>query len=155
MEALVQEFPHQPLDFFGAIRARMYDDVVMEMIQREGGSDNIAKILARPRKTRALGAPSKPRDQDEVAHLQSAQSSRAALHFFFWKKEEENDKSWKTFARRAESKLSPPLLLFKNLSSRSGAPQKKERSVEKVQAIRNQRRGPHELAAGRSVRRRQ
>lgn len=62
---MVQEFPHQALDFFGAIRARMYDDVVMDMIEREGGSDNIAKILARPRRTRALGAPSKPREQDE------------------------------------------------------------------------------------------
>ena len=42
--ALVETFPNQPLDFFGAIRARVYDDAVRELIL-DVGLDDLGEAL--------------------------------------------------------------------------------------------------------------
>ena len=44
VEELVDTFPGQSIDFFGALRARVYDDKVRQWIE-ETGVDNIGKRL--------------------------------------------------------------------------------------------------------------
>merc|ERR1740127_413477 len=49
VEVLVDTFPGQSIDFFGALRARVYDDKVRDFIQ-EMGLENIGKRLVNVRK---------------------------------------------------------------------------------------------------------
>ena len=44
MEHLVDTFPGQSIDFFGALRARVYDDRVRQFVQ-ETGIESIGKML--------------------------------------------------------------------------------------------------------------
>ena len=53
MEQLVSMFDGQSIDFFGALRARVYDDKVREWI-KEVGMEGIGKRLINPSK--AMGA---------------------------------------------------------------------------------------------------
>merc|ERR1719377_326110 len=48
IEKLVDSFPNQSIDFFGALRARIYDDKVREFIS-ETGLDNLSKRLVNSR----------------------------------------------------------------------------------------------------------
>jgi len=48
VEALVDAFPGQSIDFFGALRARIYDDKVREFII-EHGIENLGKQLVNRR----------------------------------------------------------------------------------------------------------
>merc|ERR1711871_1430769 len=48
IERLVDSFPNQSIDFFGALRARIYDDKVRDFIS-ETGLDNLSKRLVNSR----------------------------------------------------------------------------------------------------------
>ena len=48
MESLVDTFPGQSIDFFGALRARVYDDKVREFV-KDLGVENIGKRLVNSR----------------------------------------------------------------------------------------------------------
>merc|ERR1712050_319055 len=48
IEKLVDSFPNQSIDFFGALRARIYDDKIREFIS-ETGLDNLSKRLVNSR----------------------------------------------------------------------------------------------------------
>lgn len=48
METLVDTFPGQSIDFFGALRARVYDDKVREFV-KDLGVENIGKRLVNSR----------------------------------------------------------------------------------------------------------
>ena len=48
VETLVDTFPGQSIDFFGALRARVYDDKVREFV-KDLGVENIGKRLVNSR----------------------------------------------------------------------------------------------------------
>ncbi|CAI5474808.1 unnamed protein product [Closterium sp. Yama58-4] len=50
IERLVDTFPNQPLDFYGALRARTYDEKVLEWVEANGGPSKVGKLLIKPRR---------------------------------------------------------------------------------------------------------
>lgn len=48
--SIVEEFPNQALDFYGALRSRTYDRSILEWVNEAGGAENLGKRLLKQKK---------------------------------------------------------------------------------------------------------
>ncbi|KAH9314365.1 hypothetical protein KI387_022992, partial [Taxus chinensis] len=53
---IVDSFPNQALDFYGALRSRTYDRFVLKWVEDIGGAEKLGEKLVRRRKDDALPA---------------------------------------------------------------------------------------------------
>ncbi|KAK3254105.1 hypothetical protein CYMTET_36667 [Cymbomonas tetramitiformis] len=81
MGALLDRFPDQPLDFFGALRSRMYDSGIFQWVQQLGGEEEVGKLLmAMARQRRRADKPQRiSNSRDEAAgYAQEGQQDAVA-----------------------------------------------------------------------------
>ncbi|KAL4566737.1 hypothetical protein LXL04_030860 [Taraxacum kok-saghyz] len=52
--SIVETFPNQALDFYGALRSRTYDNSILEWVNEIGGSENVGSILRKRKKGESL-----------------------------------------------------------------------------------------------------
>ncbi|KAL5573204.1 hypothetical protein UlMin_022801 [Ulmus minor] len=70
---IVNTFPNQALDFYGALRSRTYDRSILKWVEEVGGVENLGKKLLRRRKDEKLPVFTPP-EQTVEALLQSGYS---------------------------------------------------------------------------------
>ncbi|EPS58448.1 ribulose-1,5-bisphosphate carboxylase/oxygenase activase-like protein, partial [Genlisea aurea] len=54
---IVEEFPNQALDFYGALRSRTYDRSILEWVNATGGAENLGSHLLKRKKLADFVAP--------------------------------------------------------------------------------------------------
>ncbi|XP_073035773.1 ribulose bisphosphate carboxylase/oxygenase activase, chloroplastic [Primulina eburnea] len=64
--SIVEEFPNQALDFYGALRSRTYDRSILEWVNEAGGSGNLGKRLLRQKKEGKLPVFTAPKQTVEA-----------------------------------------------------------------------------------------
>ncbi|KAG7589944.1 P-loop containing nucleoside triphosphate hydrolase [Arabidopsis suecica] len=71
--SIVDKFPNQALDFYGALRSRTYDRSILKWVDEAGGMETLGKILLRRKKTKEVPQFTPP-EQTVEALLESGYS---------------------------------------------------------------------------------
>ncbi|ANM59890.1 P-loop containing nucleoside triphosphate hydrolases superfamily protein [Arabidopsis thaliana] len=71
--SIVDKFPNQALDFYGALRSRTYDRSILKWVDEAGGMETLGKVLLRRKKTQEVPQFTAP-EQTVEALLESGYS---------------------------------------------------------------------------------